>query len=437
MLHYASGNMKGKIINIIKALNPLHILKKWWKIRGFKKWLLAIIVLAVLFIAGRQIVSATNRGKPDLRRYQITQVIKQDMTKTITKEGILRFAGVVDYPAPTSGIITGIWVQNGAKVIKGQRILSLQSTASKEDQAIALSQYLTAKTALETTRIAKDQAQVSLEAARQDILEASQTRQNMDDRFANGNRKNSSASRPNQDYTDNEIEAIKSAETQARSGFKIAEKQYFNADANIKAAEAALNLSLWRYQLTKDAVVTAPISGDLVNLNLLKGETVNSENGTLFRIINSDDLIITLKASESEVLQFEVGQETEFKTAVYPDLKFKGKVIAVDTIGTEVESDTGSVTEYVVKIKPEKIEEKFLSPMTVDTDTIVQKKSAVLVVPNAAVNYGGGKRTVTLVKNGRTENKEVTLGIISDNGTEIVSGLSEGDEILVPKVSKL
>jgi multidrug efflux pump subunit AcrA (membrane-fusion protein) len=118
-------------------------------------------------------------------------------------------------------------------------------------------------------------------------------------------------------------------------------------------------------------------------------------------------------------------------------LKFKGKVIAVDTIGTEVESDTGSVTEYVVKIKPETINEKFLSPMTVDTDTIVQKKSAVLVVPNAAVNYGGGKRTVTLVKNGRTENKEVTLGIISDNGTEIVAGLSEGDEILVPKASKL
>ena len=75
--------------------------------------------------------------------------------------------------------------------------------------------------------------------------------------------------------------------------------------------------------------------------------------------------------------------------------------------------------------------------MTVDTDTIVQRKSSVLVVSNSAVSYGGGKRTVTVVINGRTQTKEVGLGIISDNGTEIVSGLSEGDKILTPKASKL
>jgi multidrug efflux pump subunit AcrA (membrane-fusion protein) len=164
---------------------------------------------------------------------------------------------------------------------------------------------------------------------------------------------------------------------------------------------------------------------------------VNSENDSLFRIISADDLIITLKASEAEVIQFEVGQETEFKTAVYPELKFKGKVIAVDTIGTEVKSDTGSVTEYVVKIKPEETNKRFLSPMTVDTDTIVQRKSSVLVVPNSAVNYSRGKRTVIMVKNGRTQTREVVLGIISDNGTEIISGLSDGDRILTPKVVKL
>jgi RND family efflux transporter MFP subunit len=237
--------------------------------------------------------------------------------------------------------------------------------------------------------------------------------------------------------TQNEIEAIKSAETQARSSFTISEKEFYNADANIQTAQAALNLSLWKYQMTRDAIVTAPISGLLVNLNFTKGEVVTSENDSLFRIISSNDLIITLKASEAEVVQFEVGQETEFKTAIYPDLKFKGKITAVDVIGTEVKSDTGSVTEYLVKIKPETTDKRFLSPMTVDTDTIVQRKPSVLVVPNSAVSYSGGKRTVTVVINGRTQVKEVGLGIISDNGTEIISGLSDGDKILTPKASKL
>jgi aspartate 1-decarboxylase len=59
------------------------------------------------------------------------------------------------------------------------------------------------------------------------------------------------------------------------------------------------------------------------------------------------------------------------------------------------------------------------------------------MVPNAAVNYSGGKRIVTLVVNGKTESREVSLGIITDNGTEVTAGLSEGDKILIPKVSKL
>ena len=429
--------IKERAVNLLRRLNPLKIARNWWKMRGIKKWLLFVVFCVVLFVSFRLVLGVINRGKPDLGKYDITTVTKQDLTKTITKEGILHFAGVVDYPMPASGIITHIWVENGQEVTKGQRILSFQSTASQEDQATALSQYLTAKTALETAKIAKNKSQVNLEATRQKVLEAAQTRQNMDDRFATGNRQNPTASRPNQDYTDNEIEAIKSAETQARSEFTIAEKEFYNADSSIQAAQAALSLSLWKYQMTKDAIVTAPVSGLLVNLNFVKGEVVNSENDSSFRIISSNDLIITLKASEAEVIQFEVGQETEFKTAIYPDSKFKGKITAVDAIGTEVKSDTGSVTEYVVKIKPEETDKKFLSPMTVDTDTIVQRKSSVLVVSNSAVSYGGGKRTVTVVINGRTQTKEVGLGIISDNGTEIVSGLSEGDKILTPKASKL
>ncbi len=429
--------IKGKVINLWHRWNPLRIAKNWWRMRGIKKWLLLVVFGVIVLISGRLVLRVVNQGKPDLRRFTITAVTEQELTKTITKEGTLHFAGVVDYPAPASGIITDIWVQNDQEVKKGQRILSLQSTASPEDRAAALSQYLTAKTALESAKVTKDKTQASLETARQKVLETAQTRQNMDDRFASGNRRNSTASRPNQDYTENEIEAIKSAETQARSGFTIAEKEFANADASIQAAQAALSLSLWRYQMTKDVVITAPANGLLVNLNLIKGEVVNSDNNTLFRIISSNDLIITLQASEAEVIQFEVGQETEFKTAIYPDSKFKGKIVAVDAIGTEIKSDTESVTEYVVKIMPETTDKRFLSPMTVDTDTVVQRKSSVLVVPNSAVSYSGGKRTVTMVKNGRTQTQEVSLGIISDHGTEVISGLAEGDQILTPKVSKL
>ena len=75
--------------------------------------------------------------------------------------------------------------------------------------------------------------------------------------------------------------------------------------------------------------------------------------------------------------------------------------------------------------------------MTVDTDTVVSQKEDVLTVPNSAVTYSADSRTVTVVINGKTEVREVKLGIIGSEQTEIVSGINEGDTILVPKVSKI
>lgn len=418
-------------------LNPWILFKRWWHMKRIKKWLLLIVLLVVFFVFGNRVTSIINKGKPDLGKYQMVRFTRQNMKKTITKEGILRFSGVIDYPAPASGIITDIWVADGDEVQKGQNILKLQSTASVGEQAEAWSQYAAAKSEFEAAQIAKMTSQTNLETARQVVLDAAQGKQNMENRFAVGNRTNTSAERPDKTFTENEIESVKSADTQARSKFTIAEREFNAADMRIQAAQAALNTSLWKYQLTKDAVVTAPASGRLTNLSLQKGEAVHSEDGILFRIVNSDELLITLKASEAEVLQFQPGQETELMTSVYPNLKFHAHVIAVDTIGTEVKSDTGSAIEYLVKIKPDKVNKKFPSPLTVDTETVVERKSSVLAVPNAAVRYGAGKRTVTVVRNGKTETKEVGLGIISDQNTEIISGLSEGDIILVPKAKKL
>jgi RND family efflux transporter MFP subunit len=420
-----------------KHLNPISLAKRWWKVKGFKKWLLLVIFLVVVGVLANILISIVNKGKPDLGKYKTVVVAKQDVQKVITKEGVLRFAGVVDYPAPTSSTVTEIWVKNGDQVKKGQKLLSLESNASTQEQADAWNTYAAAKSAYETAQIAKMTSQVNLEAARKSVLDDSQARQNLDDRFNAGNRTNVSALRPDQKYTDNEIESIKSVETQARSSFAIAEREYKAAELRIQAAQAALNSSLWKYQLTHDAVIVAPVNGLLTNLNLQKGESVSSEDEILFRIVSSGDLIITLKASEAEVLQFQLGQESKYKASVYPDSEFVGKIVSVDTIGTEVKKDSGISIEYLVKIKPDYVDKKFLSPMTVDTDTVVEKKVGVLAVPNSAVNYSSGKRTVTLVKNGRTEIRDVTLGIITDSGTEITSGVTEGDVVLVPKASKI
>lgn len=417
--------MKEKVKNLfLQKLNPMKILENWIKMKGFKKWFLLFVFLLLIIIIGRQVSAIINKGKPDYKKFQPVKVEKQDIQRLISKEGILKYSGVVDFYSPSVGVVADVFVKDGDKVKEGQKIITVKSTANDQEKAESLSKYITSKAALENAKTAKITSQADLEAARYEVLKTSQDRKNMEENRWTG------------EYTENEIEMIKSKETQARAKFAAAENEFNSTDTNIQAAQAALNSSWLNYQSTKDLVITSPVNGRLVNFNLVKRETIDSKTAVLFRIISSDDLMIVLKVSETEILRFQIGQDTEFTISTYPDQKFKGKVIAIDSLGAEKKGDNGSTTEYTVKIKPENIDKKILSPATVDTETVVEQKNGVLVVPNSAVKYSTGKRTVSLVKNGRVENKEVVLGIISDENTEIISGLNENDVVLIPKIGQ-
>ena len=58
-------------------------------------------------------------------------------------------------------------------------------------------------------------------------------------------------------------------------------------------------------------------------------------------------------------------------------------------------------------------------------------KTGVIAIPSAAVTTKGGTSTVTVWANGQSATRAVTLGLKGDNTTEIVSGLSAGDQVVM------
>jgi multidrug efflux pump subunit AcrA (membrane-fusion protein) len=68
---------------------------------------------------------------------------------------------------------------------------------------------------------------------------------------------------------------------------------------------------------------------------------------------------------------------------------------------------------------------------------IVEEKKDVLVVPNNAVRFEEGKTVVYYLKaKDKTEPRQVTQGIRDDKFTEVVSGVKEGEVIVIPALSK-
>jgi multidrug efflux pump subunit AcrA (membrane-fusion protein) len=74
--------------------------------------------------------------------------------------------------------------------------------------------------------------------------------------------------------------------------------------------------------------------------------------------------------------------------------------------------------------------------MTVTVDIIVQQRSNVLLIPNGAITTQGGQSYVQVISSsGTTEQRAIKTGITDYVNTEVTEGLSEGEKVIVPKMT--
>jgi multidrug efflux pump subunit AcrA (membrane-fusion protein) len=92
------------------------------------------------------------------------------------------------------------------------------------------------------------------------------------------------------------------------------------------------------------------------------------------------------------------------------------------------------VVNYKVTFEVQSLEAVQLRDgLTVTVSIIIQERNKVLLVPNAAINYKGGKAYVQVSEDGIAEERAIQTGISNWQYTEVTSGLSEGEKVVVPQ----
>jgi HlyD family secretion protein len=199
-----------------------------------------------------------------------------------------------------------------------------------------------------------------------------------------------------------------------------------------------LNLQL-KQQAYNDAFVTAPFDGVLAQTDVNVGDTINS--GTTVGTFISNQDIAVLSLNEVDVANVKVGQKATLTFDAINGLSITGTVSEINLIGAVSQG----VVTYDVTISFDTQDPRVLSGMSVNASIATQVKQDVLVVPSSAVKTSGGQTYVQVVpantpdSTGNTGeplstppiNQPVTVGISDDTSTEIVSGLSLGDKIVV------
>jgi macrolide-specific efflux system membrane fusion protein len=208
----------------------------------------------------------------------------------------------------------------------------------------------------------------------------------------------------------------------------LAENAYEAAAAQLKQAEANLEFAKVQVSYTK---IYSPTSGVIASVSTQEGETVSASLAapTFVSIIDLRRLEVQVYVDETDIGKIRVGQQVSFTVDTYPDTDFKGTVTAI--YPKAVIQD--NVVNYIVTVEINDSQGKILRPeMTTNMTIYLETRKNVLAVPTSAIIRERGERYVTVIEGDKKTQRKVKAGWKDNGFTEIISGLKEGEQILVP-----
>ena len=135
--------------------------------------------------------------------------------------------------------------------------------------------------------------------------------------------------------------------------------------------------------------------------------------------------------AETDTAKLRVGQPATVTVDALPNTELAAHIVAIDGTAT---SSSGVVT-YNVTFALDRSEPGLKSGMTANVDVIVGEADNVLHVPTAAVNGSGSNTSVTVLRNGKQVRVPVVAGLAGDSSTAILSGLTNGQTVVLPQVT--
>lgn len=185
----------------------------------------------------------------------------------------------------------------------------------------------------------------------------------------------------------------------------------------------------------ESAMLISPVDGVITLVANRAGETV-SPGMTLISVVKPGTSYAELQIDESDIGEVKRGQDVIIYSDAYPDEKFSGKLERI-SLSAELRKVGGRIKldeeDKVFRGRVSLVNgaEKLKVGMSVNADIITQVKESILIVPREAVFSRDGKNYVYAIRSGRTKETAVELGLKDVLNVEIVSGLSEGDSVVV------
>ncbi len=195
----------------------------------------------------------------------------------------------------------------------------------------------------------------------------------------------------------------------------------------IRIAKAETALARYRSE-REDLEITSPIDGEVVEV-LVDSDDIVTSGTPLVEVADFREFEVVVDVDELEISSLSPGMPVEIELDALPERIFDGEIFDIARSG-EVQS---GVTTFPVTVRLA-AQPGMLEGMSADITVEIDRREGTLSVPAEAVTTSDGISTVRVVTSEGPEVRRVEIGLSDGVRTEILDGLSEGDEVVISSI---
>jgi HlyD family secretion protein len=382
------------------------------------------LVFVLLVAAG--VIAAKSAGTK-IDPTKLATVDKGDLAKSVVATGKVTPITKVEVKSKASGIVKNLLVDYGDRVKKGQLLAQL-------DKVEIEAQVAQSKAALEAAQANQASAQADFERSKVDAegpdvppLKRAYDR-------AIGMAKDGVVSASALDDAEKNYTMAVNKQNVARAQVTVLKAKIAQAQAQVVQDQA--NLKQLDEQLSYTDI-TSPIDGIVLSRDVQMGDAVSSilvlgSTATLVMTLgDTSEVYVKGKVDESDIGKVYLEQPARIKVESFKDKTFQGKVTKISPMGVEKDN----VTTFEVRVSIQNPGGELKAEMTANAEIILDEHKNVLQIPEGAILYDKEKKASVEIPNPKAkdgkEKVAVNIGISNGAKTEVLSGLKEGDKVVL------
>ena len=385
-----------------------------------KKLALLLIVPAVLLLWW----AASKRDSVQSVRF--AKVTRQTIQSTIPTNGKVEPVEWATARAVSGGVVDAILIQRGQEVGAGQTLVTIDSADAKaalESASARIQQFKAELSVQAGGGRSADLAEIenSLKAARLQLDIATRNLNSIQRLVASQAATKLEVSAAEDSVAKAQIQ-VESLEARRRTLVSTADRSI--TESKLKEAEATSDLA--RHRLAIDAI-KAPISGTVYQFDLKPGAYL-SPGDVVATIGRLNQVRVRVYVDEPELGRVEPGNAVVITWEGRPDQKWQGKV---DRLPTQiVPLGTRQVGEVLCLI--DNPHNELLPGTNINAEIISKVVNSALSIPKQALHYENRGKGVYKLVGDHLVWQEVKVGVSDVTNVQILSGLTEGDQVAMP-----